>query len=71
MKKLSQITVITCLVMLLVPASVFTCTSFALNHNEYFIFGTNYDNSFAPGMIYVNKKHVRKSGWETCWLKKD
>lgn len=27
-------------------------------------FGTNYDNLFAPGQLFVNKRGVRKSGWE-------
>jgi len=64
MKKLTQILVLLGLIVLLVPNYTFTCTSFALNHDGYLIFGTNYDNSFAPGMIYVNKRNVRKSGWE-------
>jgi penicillin V acylase-like amidase (Ntn superfamily) len=64
MKKMIHITVLICLVFLLVPIYTFTCTSFALKHKGYLIFGTNYDNSFAPGMIYVNKKNVQKIGWE-------
>lgn len=64
MKKMTQITVLLGLTFLLVPNYTFACTSFALKHKNYLIFGTNYDNSFAPGMIYVNKKDVQKSGWD-------
>ena len=52
------------LIFLLAPDLSHSCTSFAFSHKGYLIFGTNYDNSFAPGLIYVNKRNVEKSGWE-------
>lgn len=64
MKKMTQFIVLSGLFLLLIHSHSFPCTSFAFNHKGYLIFGTNYDNSFAPGMIYVNKKNVQKSGWE-------
>ncbi|UCH96311.1 MAG: linear amide C-N hydrolase [Candidatus Aminicenantes bacterium] len=64
MKKMTQIAVLVGIIFLLTSEFVFTCTSFALNHKGYLIFGTNYDNSFAPGLIFVNKKNVQKTGWE-------
>jgi len=64
MRKMIQTAVLTGLVLVLVTNQSFTCTSFAFIHKGYPIFGTNYDNNFAPGLIYVNKKGVQKSGWE-------
>lgn len=64
MKRMIPISVFLGFIFLLVSNSAFPCTSFALNHKGYLIFGTNYDNSFAPGMIYVNKRNVQKIGWE-------
>ena len=52
------------LIFLLAPDLSHSCTSFAFSHKGYLIFGTNYDNSFAPGLIYINKRNVEKSGWE-------
>jgi choloylglycine hydrolase len=63
-KKTTQIAAFFGLIFLLIPNFTFDCTSFALKHKGYLIFGTNYDNSFAPGMIYVNKRNVQKSGFE-------
>jgi choloylglycine hydrolase len=45
------------------PAS--PCSSFAFPNNGFLVFGANYDNAFAPGLLFVNPRHVRKSGWET------
>jgi len=64
MKKTTQISVFLSLIFVLIPNFTFDCTSFALKHKGYLIFGTNYDNSFAPGMIYVNKRNVQKTGFE-------
>lgn len=46
------------------PAAVFPCSSIALSNKGSVFFGTNYDNRFAPGQLFVNKRGVRKSGWE-------
>lgn len=48
----------------LAPHCAFGCTSFAFQHNGYFIFGANYDNNLVPGMIFVNKRNIKKTGWE-------
>jgi penicillin V acylase-like amidase (Ntn superfamily) len=42
----------------------FSCTSFVLKANKTLLFGSNYDNVIWPGLLYVNKKNVKKTGWE-------
>lgn len=64
MKRIIKFTVLLGLIFLLMPEQVMTCTSFSFEHEGAVIFATNYDNDFAPGMIYVNKKNVQKRGWE-------
>jgi choloylglycine hydrolase len=39
------------------------CTSFAMDYRGGLLFGSNFDNSFKPGLLYVNKRGVGKSGW--------
>lgn len=39
------------------------CTSFAMKCEHGLLFGTNFDNDFRPGLLYVNKRGVSKSGW--------
>jgi len=41
------------------------CTSFAMEHNGGLLFGSNYDNDFRPGMLFVNKRGVAKNGFLT------
>ncbi len=50
---------------LAVPRPALPCSSFAFPNKGLFVFGTNYDNRFAPGQIFINKRGVRKAGWET------
>ena len=49
------------------PAASQACTSFCLQNDGYCIFATNFD-SFTPeempGILYVNKRDVLKTGWE-------
>ena len=40
----------------------YACTSFILGDGDDVILGSNFDNSFKPGMLFVNKRNVRKSG---------
>jgi penicillin V acylase-like amidase (Ntn superfamily) len=40
------------------------CSSFAFPHKGVLVFGANYDNDFAPGLLFINKRNVRKTGWE-------
>ncbi len=47
------------------PPSASPCSSFVFLSGGRPVFGTNYDNRFAPGKLFVNKRGVRKSGWET------
>jgi len=42
----------------------FSCTSFVLKADKTLLFGSNYDNDIWPGLLYVNKKNVKKAGWE-------
>jgi len=49
---------------LILPRSASPCSSLAFLNRGYLVFGTNYDNRFAPGLLFVNKRGVRKSGWE-------
>ncbi len=39
------------------------CTSFAMKHGGGLIFGSNFDNDFRPGLLFVNKRGVNKSGF--------
>lgn len=43
------------------------CTSFCLDNNGYAVFGTNYDHgkNIYEGLIFVNKRNVSKSYWES------
>ena len=47
------------------PVMVFPCSSFVLSNKGVLFYGTNYDNLFAPGFLFINKRGVSKSGWET------
>ncbi len=49
---------------LAVPRPLFPCSSLVLLQKGFPVFGTNYDNDFAPGQIFINKRGVRKTGWE-------
>ncbi|HUU18194.1 MAG TPA: hypothetical protein VMW72_13680 [Sedimentisphaerales bacterium] len=51
-------------VVLLTSQISFSCTSFVLKVNKTLLFGSNYDNDIWPGLLYVNKKNVKKMGWE-------
>ena len=50
---------------LVVPRLSLPCSSIVFPNKGALIFGTNYDNRFAPGKIFINRRGVRKSGWET------
>ncbi len=57
-----------CLAVWLLPCAYLgpvteACTSFALKDGDRTLLGTNFDNDFKPGMLYVNKRGVRKTGW--------
>ncbi len=47
------------------PSSVLPCSSIALMNKGYLLFATNYDNSFWPGQIFINRRGVQKTSWET------
>lgn len=36
------------------------CTSFCLRNGEHAVFGTNFDNAFPDGLLFVNKRGVKK-----------
>lgn len=65
MKRHRRALVFLLLLGLAVPATVFPCSSIALANKGFLFFGTNYDNYFAPGQLFINKRGLRKSGWET------
>jgi len=46
-----------------VPRVAQACTSFAMECENGLLFGSNFDNDFRPGLMYVNKRGVSKSGW--------
>lgn len=47
------------------PRPAVPCSSLVLMNRGFPVFGTNYDNPFAPGQLFIYKRGVRKSGWET------
>ena len=49
---------------LAVPRFAAPCSSFAFPNEGFLVFGANYDNLFALGQLFINKRGVRKSGWE-------
>jgi len=51
-------------VLLALPQTPYPCSSFAFPYKGCLVFGTNYDNSFWPGQLFINKRNVRKGGWE-------
>ena len=56
---------VTILVAILIAEQAsFSCTSFVLKAKKTLLFGSNYDNEIWPGLLYVNKKNVKKTGWE-------
>lgn len=52
------------IVVFLISQTVLPCTSFVLRAKNTLLFGSNYDNKIWPGLLYVNKKNVKKMGWE-------
>ena len=56
--------VILTIVGLSVARPALPCSSLAFLNKGFLVFGTNYDNRFAPGQIFINRRGVRKSGWE-------
>jgi penicillin V acylase-like amidase (Ntn superfamily) len=53
------------IVFLASPRLSLPCSSIVFPNKGALVFGTNYDNRFAPGQMFINKRGVRKSGWET------
>jgi penicillin V acylase-like amidase (Ntn superfamily) len=49
---------------LAIPSPTYPCSSFACSNKGALVFATNYDNSWAPGYLFVNARNIRKSGWE-------
>ena len=46
------------------PLPILPCSTLVLFQKGFPVFATNYDNAFAPGQIFINKRGVRKTGWE-------
>ncbi|MDD3625793.1 MAG: linear amide C-N hydrolase [bacterium] len=51
-------------VILFFSSPIYSCSSFVLKSDNILIFGTNYDNDIYPGQIFINKKGIKKTGWE-------
>lgn len=64
MRKGFSYLLVSVLVVLAVPRTPYPCSSFAFPYKGSLVFGTNYDNSFGPGQLFINKRHVGKAGWE-------
>jgi len=57
--------IIACLAAVLLASRIsLSCTCFVLKANKTLLFGSNYDNDIWPGLLYVNKKNLKKTGWE-------
>jgi penicillin V acylase-like amidase (Ntn superfamily) len=39
------------------------CSSFVLVNDGFAVFAANYDNEIHEGMLYINKRGLRKTGW--------
>jgi penicillin V acylase-like amidase (Ntn superfamily) len=63
-RRLSSVLAFLLLIGLALPPAASPCSSLVFMSRGFPVFGTNYDNSFAPGLLFVNKRGVRKSGWE-------
>jgi len=46
------------------PRPAAPCSSLVLAAPGGLVFGTNYDNAFTPGQLFINRRGIRKSGWE-------
>ncbi len=64
MKRARRTVALSILLLSAAPGPVAPCTSFVFLNKGFPVFGTNYDNFFAPGQLFINKRGVRKSGWE-------
>lgn len=42
-----------------------SCTSFCLDNGDRCLFGTNQDNQIDAGLLFVNKRNVLKTGWDS------
>lgn len=49
---------------LTIPQLAQPCSSLAFANKEFLVFGANYDNLLVPGQLFINKRGVRKTGWE-------
>jgi penicillin V acylase-like amidase (Ntn superfamily) len=65
MSRVHRTAVIVLVLGLALPRTSLPCSSLVFSNKGALIFGTNYDNRFAPGKIFINKRGVRKTGWET------
>jgi penicillin V acylase-like amidase (Ntn superfamily) len=61
----SEIWILLLLLGLSWPRTAAPCSSLVLSSKGGPVFGTNYDNAFAPGQLFINRRGMRKSGWET------
>jgi choloylglycine hydrolase len=62
--RLRVLSIVVLLAVVAWPRPAAPCSSLVLSAQGRPVFGTNYDNLFAPGRLFVNKRGVRKSGWE-------
>jgi len=50
--------------LLAIPQLARPCSSLAFPNENSLILGANYDNLLVPGQLFINKRGVRKTGWE-------
>jgi choloylglycine hydrolase len=60
----TTLTLLTLACLLLAPRIAKPCSSFVLQTEEGLYFATNFDNSFRPGLLFINGRGVRKKGIE-------
>ena len=47
-----------------IPVSEHSCSSFVFESDTGFFFATNFDNKIYDGLVFVNKRGLKKAGWE-------
>ncbi len=52
------------LMLFLMPSYLLPCTSFVSHERGTLVFGSNYDNDIWQGLLFVNRRGLRKTGWE-------
>ncbi|MEN8121877.1 MAG: linear amide C-N hydrolase [Bacteroidota bacterium] len=62
--KLIAISILTSLILILIPDKTKACSTFFLKNGEHFVVGRNLDYYYADYMVTVNKRNVRKTAFQ-------